>query len=255
MVCPEFALTGTPNSPKEASAYAIVLNDAAVIKKLSGIARQNGLYIVLGLIEKNHVNLYITICIVGPYGLEGSYRKIHKSEHEKSWASSGKNHFQYFDLPFGRVGLLAGEDVLFPESTVCLASDAVDLICICAAITEPKPIALPSSPTHVPGSYPGDDSMHWHLIRNRAVECSTYIAFSNQGGKYMGYSGVFSDWDYPRYEDVVDGQGESLLQLEMDISEENGYAKTLVRRKDWLMTKRLHYLYKKLIVKQSFVVK
>ncbi|MEG3071328.1 MAG: nitrilase-related carbon-nitrogen hydrolase [Candidatus Syntrophopropionicum ammoniitolerans] len=75
---------------------------------------------------------------MGPRGLTGCYRKVHLSRQDGNWAKAGDNVFPLFDLPFARLGLLAGDDLLFPESAESLAKRGTDLICTPAAWTNSK---------------------------------------------------------------------------------------------------------------------
>lgn len=76
------------------------------------------------------------------------------------------------------MGVLLGDDALLPEPAVLLADSCCDLIAIPAALDGICNEMI---------SY-GTPSTKWHLIRNRANETNTYIAFAN----VLGFSGIFS---------------------------------------------------------------
>ena len=117
-------------------------------------------------------------------GLKVKYQKIHLSRNERSWACTGEKGFRWVDLNLGRVGLLTGEDCVFPESTMCLATLGADIIAVPSAIDVPKPLALKATNLPLPSTaFVDDDPIHWHLWRTRSVETNTVIAFANQTGK------------------------------------------------------------------------
>ncbi len=61
--------------------------------------------------------------------MEGKYRKVHLFAYDESWAQAGEGGFPFFDLPFGRAGMLAGCDLIFPESADSLAKLGTDILC------------------------------------------------------------------------------------------------------------------------------
>lgn len=134
---------------------------------LSALCRKFGLYLVYGTVEKSTSGLYNTAVVVGPEGYIGKYRKQHLNTFDETWAAAGDLGFTYFDLPFGRVGVLIGSEIFYPETVRALAKSGVDLIC-CPALW---PDSL--------------DNQLWH---ERTVANDVYIAVANQVGSYRGLS-------------------------------------------------------------------
>lgn len=83
-------------------------------------------YIAAGIPEVVDGGLVNTAVLIGPDGILGSYSQVHVDP-ALGWAAPGDG-FPVFDLPFGRVGLLLGEDLIYPEAARVLARNGVDLI-------------------------------------------------------------------------------------------------------------------------------
>ncbi|MBP1933360.1 nitrilase-related carbon-nitrogen hydrolase [Ammoniphilus resinae] len=225
LVLPELAFHGRITSLAEAEQAAVDLaSDDARMGRLIRLAKETKLSIVLGIVEKESADFYNTIVLVSDKGIQGKYRKIHLNATDKRWAKAGRDGFVYVDLPLGRVGLLTGDDCLFPESTMSLAVWGTDVMAVPAAVMAPHPVSvkatrLPLSPEY---AFVGDDPAHWHLWRMRAVECNTYIALANQTGESgMGFSGIFGPLDAPR-DEVLCNQEEAVKWLNIDTTSSSG---------------------------------
>ncbi|MDO8690397.1 MAG: carbon-nitrogen hydrolase family protein, partial [Dehalococcoidia bacterium] len=89
MLCfPELALTGYECSDEASSRQgpcALHAEGAETIpgpstKEIAGLARELGIYVILGMPERDASDprtLYISAAVVGPEGILGSYRKLH----------------------------------------------------------------------------------------------------------------------------------------------------------------------------------
>lgn len=98
-------------------------------------AREKDLFIVFGMAEHdvdemNRMAFYNSSLLVGPKGVMGRYRKIHLSPSDRSWALPGNCGFSTVDLPFARIGMLIGHDLMFPEASDSLAKLGADMICV-----------------------------------------------------------------------------------------------------------------------------
>ncbi len=250
LVLPELAITGVVKDRPTAENFAVELPECEEITRLTEIAKQNQLMIVLGLIEKEQDHLFNTIVMVDENGLHGKYRKVHLNEYDLHWANPGQEEFPFFDTELGRIGLLSGDDCKYGESAMSLAVQSVDIITASACVSGPKPVPLQA--TEVPLSseetFLGDDDAHWHLWRARAVETNTFIAFANQSGKAgMGCSGVFGPYDWPREEKIA-CNNEELVIYEVDTSSANDdfFPNKKVRVKENVRS-RIPHLYHQLV--------
>ncbi|MDD3888390.1 MAG: carbon-nitrogen hydrolase family protein [Syntrophomonadaceae bacterium] len=100
-------------------------------------AQEKDVFIVIGMAERKAGKIYNSSVLISPNGIEGVYRKVHLSSRDKGWAEEGDS-FPTFDLPFGRIGMLLGYDLMFPESTECLAKIGTDLLCVPSIWEDPK---------------------------------------------------------------------------------------------------------------------
>jgi predicted amidohydrolase len=102
-------------------------------------ARDQDLFIVLGMAERDEKGLlYNSSVLVGPEGVVGKYRKVHLSSRDRDWASPGDGGFAAFDLPFVRIGMLIGYDLMFPEAVDSLAKLGADMLCVPALWDDAK---------------------------------------------------------------------------------------------------------------------
>jgi predicted amidohydrolase len=127
-VLPELCTTGTISRRADAEDLGEEIPGATVdmfVRK----ARDKNICIVLGLVERGKGKQYNSIVLIGPRGVVCKYRKVHLSQQDEGWAEAGESGFPVCDLPFARIGLLSGGDLLFPESAESLAKRGADLIC------------------------------------------------------------------------------------------------------------------------------
>lgn len=191
VVFPEYALTGCPNSQEKAalqSADVTIIHD-----RLAELARRFALHLVVGYAECVGDRLYSTASLIGRDGVVASYRKSHVIGEESAWCSAGADKPPIIDLPIGRVGLLIGTDLCFPEMPRSLAIDGCDLIVVAAAAGLPpmRAGAATAVPLHPPGIIAADP-YYFHLARQRAVENDSYLAFASlPAPDGIGCSAVF----------------------------------------------------------------
>ena len=190
-VFPEYALTGCPNRQTDAALrpHAVSLWHARLVE----LAQRFGLYLVVGYAECDGDRRYSACALIGMHGVIASYRKAHVIGEERSWCSPGTTRPPVIDLPLGRVGMLVGADLCFPELPRSLAIDGCDLLIVAAAAGVP-PVgagAHTDVPLHPPGIIDADP-YHFHLARQRAIENNSYVAFASVPGPAgIGCSAIF----------------------------------------------------------------
>lgn len=96
------------------------------IAQLMDVAARRGTYIVAGIPEIEGRRLINRAILIGPEGVIGSYRQVH-ADPALGWGTGGDS-FPVFDLPFGRVAMLLGEDLFYPEAGRMVARQGVDLV-------------------------------------------------------------------------------------------------------------------------------
>jgi len=96
---------------------------------LGGLARQHGLYIVAGLVERAEHLIYNTAALLGPDGdLIGSYRKVALPRDEIKAGIAPGDDYPVFQTRFGKVGLMICYDGFFPEVARELANRGAEVI-------------------------------------------------------------------------------------------------------------------------------
>ena len=101
-------------------------------------AGERDLFIVLGMPERDELGFYNSSVLIGPDGIVGKYRAVHLSWRDRNWASPGDGGFAAYDLPFARIGMLIGHDLLFPEAADSLAKLGADVLCVPALWDDAK---------------------------------------------------------------------------------------------------------------------
>ena len=190
-VFPEYALTGVPS---EGRAGALVPGDVlAWHERLVAVAQRFGLFIAAGYAERGGDRTFSSLALVGPAGVAACYRKTHVVGEERAWCASGDDKPPVVDLPLGRVGLLVGTDLCFPELPRHLSVEGCDLIVVAAGPGLPPPIASPSTAVLLdPPELRAADACYIHLARQRASENDSYVAFASLPAPHgIGCSGVF----------------------------------------------------------------
>ncbi|HVO43031.1 MAG TPA: carbon-nitrogen hydrolase family protein [Aggregatilineales bacterium] len=157
-------------------------------------AADAGVYIAFGLASKEKVEsiLYNSAVLVGPEGeLLGAYHKVHLKGEERMAFREG------FKLPvidtgeIGKVGLMLGWDLAFPEVSRCLALDGEELLCVLA-------------------NWETAQSDEWKIyVRSRAYENALFVAAANRVGDdvTMNFGGESM---------IVGPRGKTLASLEPD---------------------------------------
>ncbi|HLY24966.1 MAG TPA: carbon-nitrogen hydrolase family protein [Aggregatilineales bacterium] len=130
-------------------------------------AADAGVYIAFGLVTKEKVEsiLYNSAVLVGPEGeLLGAYHKVHLRGEERMAFREG------FKLPvidtgeIGKVGLMLGWDLAFPEVSRAMTLDGAELLCVMA-------------------NWESNSMDEWKTyVRARAYENALFVAAANRVG-------------------------------------------------------------------------
>ena len=129
-------------------------------------AADAGVYIAFGLATKEKVEsvLFNSAVLVGPDGeLLGSYNKVHLRGEERMAFREGFR-FPVIETEVGKVGLMLGWDLAFPEVARSLALDGAEIICVLA-------------------NWETAHMDEWKVyVRARAYENAMFIAAANRVG-------------------------------------------------------------------------
>jgi len=131
IVLPECANTQYfPASAEMVAALAEPL-DGPTVRSWEALAVARSGYIAGGILEQAEDGIYNTAVLVGPRGLVGRYRKLHRFGWEREWLRAGDD-LPIFDLTaLGiRLGLLICYDLRFTEVVQALALSGIDLLAV-----------------------------------------------------------------------------------------------------------------------------
>jgi predicted amidohydrolase len=219
IVFPELSVSG-PVADRERAELLAEPVPGPSTARLQEIAARAGTWLVAGMVERDEKGqLFNSAVLVGPDGVAGTYRKLHLAAEDRPWAAPGDLGLPVFDIPAGRLGMLIGYDVLFPEAARALALAGADIIACPSLVTWPA--VLPWGATAVPfpefiAAGPTDD--HYHLWRERERENHAHVLFANGAAPWMGWSGCFAAVleSEPRDEALVTRDREGAATLEID---------------------------------------
>jgi predicted amidohydrolase len=243
VVFPEYALTGCPGADRPETALPAV-EALAWHGRLVELARRYETHLVVGYAEQSRGQIFSTALLVGPDGVGARYRKTHVVGAEAAWCSPSAEKPPVIDLPLGRVGLLIGTDLCFPELQRSLAIKGCDLLAVSAGPGFPPPIA--QGPTAIPLNAPGivaGDPDHFHLARQRAFENNCYLAFASLPAPYgIGRSAVFGPGPaYRAGETILDSYDYGVAARMIDTTNlDMPYPTSMVRNKDLVRMRQTH---------------
>ncbi len=213
LVLPALALPGTPDLPSDD------------LDALAELSRDLASLIVTTVAERTDSGTYSTAVLVGPEGPIGRHRQWHLTAEERTWAMPGGEPPQTFDTPIGRIGLLAGYDALFWESTRVLSTLGADLICIPAALRWPLPRPIGD----------GSEWVYWH---SKAWESYVALAVANRPGpEYAGSSEIF----IPAVKEVDDVEERASRNSEALLCVSFDSGSRYIREKRGMGWRRLHW--------------
>ncbi|MBN1904819.1 MAG: acyltransferase [Deltaproteobacteria bacterium] len=192
MVLPELFATGYQfTSISELEGLAEKIPDGPTCDALIRYARNNNLYIVFGIAEKDNGKFYNSAALVGPDGLAGLYRKSHLFYEEKLFFTPGDTGFNVYDIGSARVGIMICYDWWFPEAARTLALKGADVIC--------HPANLVLTGCH-------------RAMTTRSLENAVYSVTANRIGAEK--RGNKSELRFTGKSQIADPKGEIILSLE-----------------------------------------
>lgn len=204
VVFPEYALTGCPSVDR--TDMALGADEAAALhEKLVELAQRYALHLVVAYAEDRDDHVFSSLVLVGPEGVVTHYRKTHVVGDEAAWCSAGVQKPPIVDLPLGRVGLLNGTDICFPEMARSLAVSGCDLLVVPAGPGVPPSFARGATAIPLPAPAITDPHPHhFHLVRQRAIENNCYIAFASlPTPEGVGASAVFGPTPAYRIGEII----------------------------------------------------
>jgi N-carbamoylputrescine amidase len=177
---PELLIHGhcTPNTWELAEAVP----DGPSTKRICDLAREHGLYLSVGISEKESDIVYNTQVLVGPSGYIGKQRKIHLSRDEVLFYKGGWE-LPVFDIGKCRVGMIICYDNQFPELARILALRGADVLLMPHAARVKMWDDTPESMT---AAREATYDLFTSGYRMRARENACFVVLADQAGR-AGY--------------------------------------------------------------------
>jgi predicted amidohydrolase len=170
IVFPELCTTGFECGVEFANLAERI--DDHTVHTMSKRATEYDTYIAFGFAEKLKVEsvVYSAAVLLNPDGeVCVEYQQVHLKGEQRLAFRPGYR-FPVAETRFGRVGLLVGWDLAFPEAARSLALDGAEIICLCANWEAPE--------TH-----------EWRSLGfARALENSVFVAAANRVGQEPTYA-------------------------------------------------------------------
>jgi nitrilase len=101
------------------------------VDQLVGLAAQLGIYMVVGVIERDGGTLYCTAVFVSPQGYLGKHRKVMPTAAERLvWGFGDASTLPVFETPFGRLGAVICWENYMPLLRTAMYSKGIQIYCI-----------------------------------------------------------------------------------------------------------------------------
>lgn len=130
IVLPELAFTGYYFRDRaEVKALAEIPDKSDTVHALTALCKKRKFHLVTGFTEKARDKYFNSALLIGPKGVEHSYRKLHLFNEETKWFDSGDVPLQVNRIKSVNIGLMVCFDWAFPEVARVLALQGADILC------------------------------------------------------------------------------------------------------------------------------
>jgi predicted amidohydrolase len=218
VVFPEMSVSGY-----EVDAHSLAeLIPGPATERLEQAARENGIYVIAGMPERDKTNaesVYNTAVIFGPEGMLGSYRKMHPFGPELEWAKPGEE-LPIWETNFGPIGIaICFDHYVFPEAPRAYAVKGCRLL------------INPSAAGHFEGITDVPEAVMTQL-KARVIENMVFMVSANTVGvqnptDFFGQSVILGPKPgsvaYQVYAGPASEKEEEVIMAELDLSLANQF--------------------------------
>lgn len=205
IVLPECALTGYCFSGLEEALLVAEPIPGPGTERIAALCRELGVYVVLGLLEKDGDKCYNAAALLGRRGLMGKHRKLHLPYlGVDRFLDHGDLPPTVYDTEVGKIGMGICYDLMFPEYSRVLALQGADLLVF--------PSNWPATGTVYP-----DYIVPARAVENRVFCIAVDRVGEERGTKFLGRS-IITHW-FGR--SLAEGKpnGEDILYAEIEPAE------------------------------------
>ncbi|WP_051271539.1 nitrilase-related carbon-nitrogen hydrolase [Shimazuella kribbensis] len=194
VVLPELSVTGPLCDMERREIENLTENvEGPTIQYITKLAKQYQVAIVFGFAEKTEEGLYNAALLISQEGeVIGKYQKTHLSKSDENWALPGSS-LSVFDVKgLGKIGILIGEDVIYPETSGVLTVKRADMIAIPSAWNGQYGEPLSTHPDLSFQPYPTNAMGMWSAI---GIDTQAYTLVANFVGTkndYLGGSSLYT---------------------------------------------------------------
>ncbi|RYM06496.1 nitrilase [Sporolactobacillus sp. THM7-7] len=188
IVLPELSLTGPSEllPSDEMAGYAETI-DGPTADFMKSLAKKYKTAVVYDFIEKSGGHLYNTAVLMNKDGkMDGKYRQTHLSDSDKKWASPGSRVPVFNNKDLGKVGIMIGNDVNFPELSSIFAVHRADTIAVPSSWHGQFGGDMAINPDMSANRYPDGAMPIWSEI---SIDAQSYTIIANYVGTEKGYKG------------------------------------------------------------------
>ncbi|MBC5747779.1 nitrilase [Dysosmobacter sp. NSJ-60] len=186
IVLPEMSVTGPISDRVESVKKAAEKVGGKTTAFFSAIAQKYKTAVVFTFVEKVGETLYHTAVVLENNGsILGTYRKIQLNQDEKLWASPGDRVESFVSSEIGRIGVVIGDEYLFPEIFGLQQIKRADLIAMPSAYVSGGG-KIEANPRIVARNYPKQAVLLWDSL---AIGTQAYLVVANYVGTEKGYAG------------------------------------------------------------------
>ncbi|MFB4164014.1 nitrilase-related carbon-nitrogen hydrolase [Alteribacillus sp. JSM 102045] len=193
IVLPEMSLTGPVDEKQNYNLRKIAEKEQGETQEyMASLAEKYNTAIVYGFLEKEKGSLYNGAVLLDEKGEQaGKYRKTHLSEEEQDWVEEGGELPVFETDNLGKIGILIGEDALFPEASGVMAVNRADIIAIPSSWHGQYGGEMEINRELAEHTYPKHAMVTWDSV---AIGAQAYTVVGNFVGtekEYQGGSGVY----------------------------------------------------------------